>query len=255
MRNAVRIILSAVASFILILCMMFTCVELVLNDRAFLQSALERTSYVNNMKMSLEDKTRAILTLTDYMQGRTDSIDVEVTLNGKRVDMYAMEIEHTHMEEVRSLWIALRQCRNWGLLVSVLLYLSAFLSGVGVVRGNRVQESGVPVSRAFSSLALSPYMKGYLFGLLGVLLFGLAVGIFALADFGEFWIFFHEVVFPESETWLLPYRSRMIQLLPEQFFAEVVARIAIVAGVVLIATGAGAATAVAVARRRGRGEE
>lgn len=235
MRKTVSTVLSAVASFILILCIIFTCIGLVMNDDVFMESELKKTDTAKSMGMSVADQARALHRLTDFMQGRAESIDVEVTVNGELVPMYALEIEHTHMDEVQKVWLNMTAYRNMGLAIAVAFYILAMLAGG---RGS-----------------ISAFMRGYLFGLAGIALFGAFIGTWAAADFSAFWTFFHKLIFPASSNWLLPIESRMIQMLPQEFFADVIVRICIFALAAIAVLGIGATiTLIVNYKKKGKAE-
>ncbi|MDD3400898.1 MAG: DUF1461 domain-containing protein [Eubacteriales bacterium] len=220
MKKTAATIISAVASFILILCIVFTSVQLVINDDVFMENELKKTDTAASMGVSsYAVQVPALHSLLEYMQGRADSINPDdlVLVNGEYVQMFELEIEQVHMEEVQTVWLALVNYRNIGLaLAFVLFVLSIIICGKG---------------------ALGAILRGYLFGLAGFALLGAFVGTWAAADFDAFWVFFHRTIFPASNNWLLPASSRMIQMLPTQFFSDVIVRICMFAVTAIVFIG------------------
>lgn len=234
MRKTVATVFAGVASFILILCILFTSVWLVLNDDVFMENELKKTATATDMGMSIADQARALHKLTDYMQSKTEDINVDVTVNGELVPMYALEIEHTHMEEVQQVWTSLSTYRNLALvLVFVLFAVALLIAGKGFI-----------VS----------WLRGYLFGLAFFTLIAAFIGTWAAANFDAFWVFFHNILFPSSSNWMLPAESRMIQMLPSNFFSDVIVRICLIGVGAVLALGAGSAIVLVVLRRK-RGKE
>jgi len=76
--------------------------------------------------------------------------------------------------------------------------------------------------------------QGYLSGSFVMLLIFGFVGTWAALDFTSFWTFFHQALF-WNDLWLLDAtESRMINMLPENLFADIVGRVGLYAGAVVI---------------------
>jgi uncharacterized membrane protein len=75
--------------------------------------------------------------------------------------------------------------------------------------------------------ALLRLCKSFLWVSGGFVIIVAALGIYAAVDFTGFWVSFHHVFF-SNNLWLLdPAKSILIQLVAEQFFSDLVARIII----------------------------
>ena len=114
------------------------------------------------------------------------------------------------MADVRLLYHHFRTYRDFGLLLALVLYLfSAILH----------------VRTAMHTLA-----SGYLYGAFVIALFAGFIGTWAALDFSSFWTFFHQMLF-WNEDWLFDATtSRMINMLPEKFFSDMILRMAAIAG-------------------------
>ena len=77
--------------------------------------------------------------------------------------------------------------------------------------------------------------QGYLSGsFVALLVFGF-VGTWAALDFSSFWTFFHEALF-WNDLWLFDgTQSRMINMLPEQIFSDIIGQVGLYAGIVILA--------------------
>ncbi len=204
MRKTIAITLLALGFFVFIFCAAFTVVKLTASEAAWFEEEFSKLSLAQEMGMTLGDLGAGIRTLVDYMNGKVDSIDVLVTVNGQQVRMFNLEVEIVHMAEVRDQWQWFEGARNVGLLFAVLLCL------LGVVMDGKD--------------ALRNACLGY-FWALGLFLVLVAfVGTWAAISFDSFWTTFHKVIFPNSENWLLPAESRMIQMLPSELFRDLVMR-------------------------------
>lgn len=206
MRKTTATLLAAIAAFILIFCIAFTAVSLTANNFSFFENEFKKLKLADSMGLSLSDMSLSIQAMVGYMNGSRPSIDVDVMLKGERVPMFALEIEHTHMVEVRTLWQRLTGLRGIFLLLSALLAIGAMTLE----------------KKEYKRVICTGYLWG--FGIF-LLLFGFG-GTWAGLNFNSFWTFFHGLIFPGSDTWLLPAESRMIQMLPEALFADVAGRCA-----------------------------
>lgn len=225
------VVLAAAASILLILIILFSTLQLVINNETFINNEFTKIGVSDSMGMSNIDLVRSMRRLVDYMEGKVSTIDIDVTVNGEKVQMFELEQEKQHMADVRVLWQSVRQMRDVGLLAMLILYL------ISVVLGFRY--------------ALTTLSKGYLYGAFVTLLFFGFAGAFAALDFSSFWTKFHEALF-WNDLWLFDVTtSRMINMLPEQYFADIVSRTAMYTG---IAAGSILAAAVfcLVAMRRKR---
>ena len=225
MRKTVAITCLALGFLILILVTAFTVVQLTASETGWFEQEFSDLSLAEGMGMTLGDLGASIRTLVNYMNGQTETIDVLVTVDGQQVRMFDLDIEIVHMREVRDLWQWFISARNVGMLLGVVLcLLGVILDGKDAVRNACL---------------------GYFWALGLFLVVVTFTGTWAAISFDSFWTFFHRIVFPNSENWLLPPESRMIQMLPAQLFKDLVMRMggwmllifllaAVAAGLVLV---------------------
>ena len=204
MRKTLATTFLALGFLILILCVAFTVVQLTASETGWFEQEFSELSLAENMGMTLGDLGASIRTLVNYMNGQADTIDVLVTVGGQQTRMFNLDIEIVHMAEVRTLWQWFIGARNVGALLGVVLCL------VGVILDGKD--------------AVRNACMGY-FWALGLFLVVVAfAGTWAAVSFDSFWTAFHRLIFPNSENWLLPADSRMIQMLPSQLFSDLVMR-------------------------------
>lgn len=205
------VVLAAAASILLILIILFSTLQLVIKNETFINNEFTKIGVADSMGMSNIDLVRSMQRLVGYMEGSVSTIDIEVTVGGEKVQMFELEQEKQHMADVRVLWQSVRQMRDVGLLAMLILYL------ISVVLGFRY--------------ALTTLSKGYLYGAFVTLLFFGFFGAWAALDFSSFWTMFHESLF-WNDLWLFDVTtSRMINMLPEQYFADIVGRTAAYTGI------------------------
>ena len=207
MRKTIADTMAAIAAFILIFCIAFTVVKITAQSYSYMEDRFLAHGIDTSTGISTTELSLSYQALIDYMNGKTDSIDTYVMLNGERTAMYSLAIEHTHMEEVRSLWQRITSLWSTGLLFSVLLFVFSML--------------------LYPSRWRITVTKGYLWGFSIVLLIFAFFGTWAGISFDSFWNFFHRVIFPNSESWQLPASSRMVQMLTSAVFSDIVGRCAL----------------------------
>lgn len=206
--------LAAIASMILILVLLFTAVQIGINDSTFINNEYTKLNIARGMGMNNADLVNACLRLIDYMQGDVESIDIMVTIDGVETLMFDQEQEIVHMADVQKLYLTCEHYRDMGLLAMLVLYLIA-------------------AALAFRS-ALKTIAKGFLWGAFVMSLLLGFLGTWAALDFNSFWTAFHEALF-WNDLWLFdPTTSRMINMLPAQFFEDLVLRIVLIAAAALV---------------------
>ena len=84
----ISVALATIGSMILIFVIMFTALEIALSDTAFINNEYTRLGMAKKMNMSQADLVNSCKKLIDYMQGKTDSIDIEVTVDGEKTLMF-----------------------------------------------------------------------------------------------------------------------------------------------------------------------
>lgn len=232
MRKRFAVMLSTVASIILILCILFTALQFTMNDKSFIEYEYSRLSLARKLGVSNLDLVNSCTRLIDYMEGRVDDINIIVTIEGEQVPMFDNEQEISHMADVRLLYQSFRTYRDFGVLLALMLYL------FGAV---------LHVRTAMHTLA-----AGYSYGAFVIALFAGFLGTWAVLDFSNFWTFFHQMLF-WNEDWLFDAStSRMINMLPERFFSDIISRMVIIAGVVFLLLLTASIVALASIRKKRR---
>ncbi len=207
--------MSTIASILFILIVIFTMIGVVINDETFINNEFTALGISEEMGISNADLVRAMTQLVDYMEGDADDINVEVTLNGEKVNMFDLDQEAEHMQDVRTIYMTIASYRDVGVLVMLILFLFAAV---------------VDFRKAPQRLA-----QGYLSGSFVMLLIFGFLGTWAALDFSNFWTFFHQMLF-WNDLWLFDAtESRMINMLPEDIFAAIIGRVAVYAGAIVAA--------------------
>lgn len=229
MTKKISVALSVLAACLLVFILLFTSMEFVMNDTAFVSREYNKLMLSREIGVNSAELVDSYKCLVDYMQGEREAVDIIVTLNGEKVHMFADEQEISHMKDVRTLYQRVEGLRDTAVIAMlVLLTVSAVLA----------------LKTAAHSIA-----KGFMIGVFVSLMPLGFIATWAALDFSNFWNFFHESLF-WNEDWLFPAESRMIRMLPEQFFMDMVLRIVTFAGLALIILLAIAWLVIAATHRR-----
>ena len=183
--------------------------------RSFYESEYAKLDTAREMGMSHAGLMEATDVLLDYLRDRRDGLDLQTTVNGQTVEMFD-DREKAHMEDVRSLYRAAMTAARAAAAASAVLALALFL-----------------FAKRHRKTALRGVLAG--FGIFGLLL--AAAAVYAAADFYHFWRSFHELLF-DNDLWELYPDERLIQMVPQQFFSDLVTRIvAVFAGIAAVLAG------------------
>jgi len=187
--------------------MLFTSLQLCMNDEDWFRRTYEKLGTAERMGMNSNDLIASMNRLIDYMEDRADDIKITVTVNGEKVQMFN-ERETSHMVDVKVLYLSWRTARSAMFFLGVLFLIAAALL-------QKRRE------------AAATYAKGFLIGMGVFFLAILALGLWAAADFDSFWVAFHKLFFSNDLWQLDPDTSRMINMCPEALFSSIILRFTI----------------------------
>ncbi|MDD2428822.1 MAG: DUF1461 domain-containing protein [Eubacteriales bacterium] len=140
-------------------------------------------------------------TITDYLSGKTDDMQLEIEQNGEVLPAFGQR-EMAHMKDVRGL-VALGQNIRWALVFIMGLALALFL----------LRQRGI------LKIEVRDVELGYVAGALAFYGILLVLAAWALIDFDGLFTLMHELTF-SNDLWLLnPQEDLLIQLMPESFFS------------------------------------
>lgn len=206
-KNAVYTALLAIAALLIIIAVLFTSLQICINQRNWYYESYVKYGTAKETQMSNEDMTEAIFRLVDYMEGRVDSIQLSVTEAGRVVEMYNRQ-EIDHMVDVRALYQAWRAVRTYGGILAVIIIAVCMLT--------------LPKGQRIGMLCRGFLIAAAVFGAVLIVL-----GIWVAVDFNSFWTEFHHLFFT-NDLWLMDYRTcRMIRICPLQLFNDIVVRFAL----------------------------
>jgi integral membrane protein (TIGR01906 family) len=209
---------SPLAAVFLVLGLLIAIVDAQCFSKSFYRQEYEKLDTAAYIGMSQTDLDSATGVLLDYLRGKRDDLTVYAEINGAKREVFNQR-EKLHMQDVRTLYQKSMALGYWMLAAGTLFFAWALLKKMR--RRN----------------ALQGYIQGNALFLciLGVL------GLYAVLDFYTFWTTFHQMFF-SNDLWLLnPETDILILMVPEQFFFDLVMRIAVFSAGAVAALLAGAA--------------
>lgn len=181
-------------------------------DYGFYEKEYEKYQVTEYLDMEMDDVMQVTKYMMSYLKGKEDVLSIETTVEGKTQDFFN-EQDRFHMGEVQNLFlkgILLRRIAVVVLLIVVLIL--------------RMKEHGW-MNILAKSYEYTLGATAVLFAILGV-----AIGM----NFSECFTIFHEIFF-DNDLWLFDARTDyMIRMLPEGFFFDMVVRIGVFFGILVI---------------------
>ncbi|MDO4326044.1 MAG: TIGR01906 family membrane protein [bacterium] len=207
MHSLTQFFLGALFSVCLFFLFLVTSAEAVLYwTPGYFEREYDRYDVLDAVSMEMDD----LLTVTDhmmaYLRGKQENLQIQTTVNGETREFFN-ERELAHMEDVKQLFLLALTVRKWCILLAVLSAILLFFFTLD------------PVKILARSLLWGTVL---FFSLTGLLIF------FISRDFSSSFTKFHELFFT-NDLWLLdPETDLLINIVPEAFFMDTAARIALI---------------------------
>lgn len=197
-------ILFGISFFCLIISLLLTIIDLNCFDQSFYQKEYVQNNTSEETGMNEEDLWDTTLVLFDYLHDARDDLSVQHEVNGTVREIFDSR-EKAHMVDVKNLYLNTIVVRN------VLAIVGSILFVVSVLLNKKDWITSMYIG----------YKRSL--GLLFVII--LAILIYAAIDFNSFWIQFHYLFFTNDLFFLDPNTEILINMVPEQFFFDLVIRI------------------------------
>ncbi len=229
MKRTFALFLGIILTMVFIVALFFTSLEFCAFDRGFYQSEYQKLQRPQAIGIEEDELMRVTDKLLGYMKGEEDDLRIEAEIMGHHVEVFAKR-DREHMVDVRDLYL------DWALYRWIML--GAVAIGIILIIAMMRREAPVVLSKA------------YLGGTAIMLLLVCGIGAWVALDFAGFWTNFHYIFFTNDLWQLSPETSVLIQMVPEQFFFDIVVRILIVFGAILFAIAAVCAAVLVVRRKK-----
>lgn len=198
MRTIGRTIQEAAAGLLLLILVLLMHVQVVSYSVSYYQSEFAKLNRPEALGTSMAELARFSRHTTRYLFGREEQPNISLVLYGQE-RLLLNEREVTHMQDVRKLFALARALTIAGMLAIVLSFLLAWTRG--------------RLPRFLQSLARASAWS---------LIIGLVIGLLISRDFTAAFDRFHWLAFTNDLWQLDPAKDQLINLLPEQFFADAV---------------------------------
>lgn len=200
-------ILAAQFGIFALIALLLSSVQSVVFDHSFYIDLYQRIHLSQTTGVSDPDLRKAIFLMTDYVEGKTDSLQDTIVRDGQSVPVFN-EKEIRHMKDVRTLYR-----RAMG--VMVFSWAAALIAAVLVLKKKKLA-------------GLSDLFSGFAAALASLIVLLIILACWGMDDFNGFWFWFHTIVFPGNSDWLLnPATDFMIVICPEQMFSSMILVIAL----------------------------
>jgi integral membrane protein (TIGR01906 family) len=223
-------IMAVVGSVALILGLLISSIEMFAVNEGFFQReyAKPELNTATSIGISQDELTKVTHKLLAYTTGADDNLDIQAEIQGQVQEVFG-EREKSHMVDVKALYLGARAVRTMSLVLAVVLFAAAFIVG--------------------KKSAARELCRSFLWASAGFVVVVGAISIYAAMDFNSFWTSFHHVFFT-NDLWLLdPRTDVLIQMVPEQFFSDLVMRIIVRFVSIFLALNLAAAVGLKLIRR------
>lgn len=201
--------LGLLCAFTLMIILLITSIEAVVYwTPGYFENEYAKYGVLDDVHMEMDDLLDVTTEMMAYLRGNREDLHVPTTVNGQPREFFN-EREIAHMEDVRGLFLAAIALRR---ICAVLILLSVLLLAWLRADLKRILPRSVCIG--------CPLFCGILAVLSGII----------ASDFSRYFVVFHHIFF-NNDLWILdPRTDLLINIVPEPFFMDTAARIAIVYG-------------------------
>jgi len=201
--------MALVASLVLIMILLLTAVQISVFNLDFFRSEYAKLHTTEVTGITEQELMQSTEVLLSYIRGERDDLKTEAYFDGEKRQVFNQR-EIDHMADVRILYKDAISVRNAGALI--ILVLLMFIRLLAAKNFRRFLAVGYLSATA-------------------VCLVLFLVLVWAIArDFTGFWNNFHFLFFSNDLWQLDPETDILIQIVPEQFFFDLVVRILLIFG-------------------------
>ncbi len=232
MKKSIRILLSVMAAFGLVVTCFFGSFKAVVFNRRFINSETARYGVAALTHMQQEEVDHVFDETLKYLEHRRDDLVIDTVVAGQAREAYNQQ-EKLHMVDVLGLFDA-----------GYVIYYAAIgclLAAAAVLLAVKKEQK--------KELAAS-YARAVLIGFVIFFLLAAVIGILFYTDFDRYFVLFHEIFF-DNDLWLMdPRTCLMINLMPEDFFFDIVMKFGTVFLILAVVLMAGSAIFLLLRKRK-----
>ena len=198
------------AAFCLMIVLFVTSVEAVVYwTPGYFEQEYTKYNVLDRLpSMTMEDLLEVTDEMMDYLKGEREDLHVVTVMDGQEREFFN-EREIAHMEDVQVLFLRAMSLRRACIFICVLCLGFLFLTKA-------------PVRRVLPPSICAG--TGLFFGITAIL------ALIISGDFTKYFVIFHHIFF-DNDLWILdPATDMLINIVPEGFFMDTAARIALLFG-------------------------
>lgn len=192
--------------FFLVIALLLTIIDYNCFDESFYRKEYKQNDTCIATGMNEDDLWDTTTVLFDYLKDTRDDLNVEHEVNGTLREIFDTR-EKTHMVDVKNLYLKTIQVRNALVVIGCIFFALTFF----LAKKDFIHHMYISYQRSVAML----------------LCLIIAILIYAAIDFNSFWIQFHYLFFTNDLFFLDPNTEILINMVPEQFFFDLVIRIII----------------------------
>lgn len=171
----------------------------------FYEKEYVRYHVTEALDMELSDVMQVTKHMMAYLRGNAEELSVMTTVDGAHQDFFNDQ-DRFHMGEVKALFLGGLKLERIFILIGIVLLTVCALGA---------KCEAVVIRAVFTAV-------GIFFGCFTV------IGVFCAVNFSQVFEVFHRIFF-DNDLWLFdPATDYMIRMLPEEFFFDMVVRIAVI---------------------------
>lgn len=204
MYNRINKILFTLVLIFLPVILLLSSVEKVAYDIDYYKSQYEKYNIYRNIGIDEIELIKSTESLLDYIRGKRNNLDFEAEVKGEKVEFFSPR-DKLHMIDVKYLFQLGHIIRNGLILLMTFIII--------LIKINIKLKINIEKCLLFSSI-------------IGIMPFIIII-ILINIDFNRYFTVFHEIFF-SNDLWLLdPSTDRLVNIFPEEFFANTAIRILI----------------------------
>ncbi|SJZ90069.1 TIGR01906 family membrane protein [Anaerorhabdus furcosa] len=194
-----------IATICFIVAFFLTCLDFNSFNHDFYKSEYDKLGVADEIGISRVELQETTDVLLDYIQDKRDDLNVSAVILGQERQVFN-EKEIMHMVDVKDLYLTTMNVR----MMTGIGFIVFGLLGILFDRKNALRNS----------------TEMFIMGTVSALTLILFLGMYAMIDFDQFWLQFHYIFFTNDLFLLDPATDILIQMVPSQFFFDLVFRIA-----------------------------
>lgn len=206
----IHLLAGIFTAFCLMIILLITSVEAVVYwTPGYFEREYTKYNVLDSLpSMTMEDLLEVTDEMMDYLKGEREDLHVVTVMDGQEREFFN-EREIAHMEDVQVLFLRAMSLRRACIFICVLCLGFLFLTKA-------------PVRRVLPPSICAG--TGLFFGITAIL------ALIISGDFTKYFVIFHHIFF-DNDLWILdPATDMLINIVPEGFFMDTAARIALLFG-------------------------